>query len=144
MKYQIQNSADQIDSLSQQEKEKMVQQKMEEMQQEAKDNPWLQYFLNYDPLKTARQVKNVPVLILQGTSDKQVPPADAEKLAKAFKQAGNKNVSLKMFEDYNHVFLHDPNGNPGNYQNLKSFKIDAEVMQPIVTWVKKVTKRDAK
>jgi fermentation-respiration switch protein FrsA (DUF1100 family) len=42
------------------------------------------FFLAYDSIPTARRVRRVPVLILQGTTDRNVPPGDARKLAAAF------------------------------------------------------------
>ena len=144
LKYQLQNQLAQSKQMSSEQKEKARKQAMEDTKKEAENNPWLRYFLDYDPLKTAKQVKEVPVLILQGTSDKNVPPADAERLAKAFRQAGNQNVTLKMFEDVNHIFLKDPDGNPKKYQNLSSFEVGPEVLQPIVEWVEKRTKSGAK
>ncbi|MBC5994919.1 alpha/beta hydrolase family protein [Pontibacter cellulosilyticus] len=142
LKYQLLNSLDQSKEISQEKKEEAFQQAMKEYTKEAENNPWLRYFLTYDPLATAKQVKQVPVLILQGTTDKNVPPGDAKELEKAFKQAGNKDVTLKMFNNFNHVFLHDPNGNPKNYQNLKSFEVSPEVLQTIIGWV--VDKTNAK
>jgi dienelactone hydrolase len=46
--------------------------------------PWMNYFLTYDPLATARQVK-VPVLIYNGATDQQVTPDQVPALAKAFR-----------------------------------------------------------
>lgn len=130
-------------SASAQEKEDSLQQlvnkKMQEVLKKAEKDPWLRYFLEYDPLKTASKVKQVPVLILQGTADKQVPPGDAQKLAKAFREAGNQEVAVITFQNFNHIFLHDPDGNPKKYQELDSFKVPRQVISPIVNWVLAVT-----
>lgn len=139
LEYQIRTSLEQGKNLTPEEREKAFKKALQENLKEADSNPWLRYFLNYNPLETARQIKSVPVLIMQGTTDKNVPPGDAKKLAGAFKAAGNKNVTLKMMEGYNHIFLKDENGHQQNYQNLKSFTVGPEVIQPIVDWVAKVT-----
>lgn len=96
--------------------------------------PWMQYFLAYDPLPTARKVK-VPVLILQGGSDQQVTPDQAPELEHAFKSGGNKDVTMRVFADYNHLFLYDPNGFPGGYVKLPNGKVDGEVMGTLAEWL---------
>ena len=80
MKYQLRMETNRIDSLTAAEREELTREKLKEVHEEAKNDPWLEYFLAYNPLETARQVKNVPVLILQGTTDKKVPPGDAKDL----------------------------------------------------------------
>jgi dienelactone hydrolase len=100
----------------------------------AAKSPWLTYFLAYDPLPTARQVK-VPVLILQGGTDQQVTPDQAPVLEQAFKAGGNKHVTTKVFKDRNHLFLHDPVGFPGDYVKLKDGRVDGEVMGTLADWL---------
>lgn len=139
IKYQVQNQVSTIDSLTSDEKEKLVQKNMEEIQKEAEEDEWLEYFLNYDPLKIVGKVSSVPVLILHGSKDQNVPPEDAELLAKTFKKAGNNDVTLKVFEDVNHIFIKDKDGNPENYKNLESFQIAPEVMSTIVDWIREKT-----
>ncbi|HEY3286183.1 MAG TPA: alpha/beta fold hydrolase [Gemmatimonadaceae bacterium] len=96
--------------------------------------PWMQYFLAYDPVPTARKVK-VPVLILQGGTDQQVTPDQAPVLEQAFKAGGNKDVTMKVFKDRNHLFLIDPSGFPGGYVKLTSGRIDGEVMGTLADWL---------
>lgn len=78
----------------------------------------------------------IPVLILHGSIDKNVPPPHAKKLAGALKKAGNDDVSVRIFEDLNHIFLKDPNGHPDNYSNLESFQVEPIVLGAIVDWIK--------
>ena len=40
-----------------------------------------------------------------------------------------------MFEDFNHVFLRDPDGNPRRYGSLPSFSVPAEVLGPLTDWL---------
>lgn len=99
-------------------------------------NPWMNYFLSYDPLATARQVK-VPVLILNGATDQQVTPEQVPVLAKAFRAAGNKDVTSKVFPEMNHLFVHDPVGFPGNYTKLVNPRVEPEVVGAVAEWLLK-------
>jgi dienelactone hydrolase len=96
--------------------------------------PWMQYFLTYDPVPTAKKVKQ-PVFIMQGGTDQQVTPDQAPVLEQAFKAGGNKDVTLKVFKDHNHLFLLDPSGFPGGYTKLTNGKIDGEVMGSLADWL---------
>jgi hypothetical protein len=96
--------------------------------------PWMKYFLEYDPVPTAKKVKT-PVLILQGGTDQQVTPDQAPVLEQAFKAGGNKDVTTKVFKDRNHLFLLDPSGFPGGYVKLTNGRIDGEVMGTLADWL---------
>jgi hypothetical protein len=96
--------------------------------------PWMKYFLEYDPVPTAKRVKT-PVLILQGGTDQQVTPDQAPVLEQAFKAGGNKDVTSKVFKDRNHLFLLDPSGFPGGYVKLTNGRIDGEVMGTLADWL---------
>jgi hypothetical protein len=97
-------------------------------------NPWLKFFLSYAPDTTARKVK-VPVLILQGASDRQVPAEQAEKLSAAIRASGNRDVTVRIFPGLNHLFIADPEGNPANYSRLTSNKVDAAVLGAVADWL---------
>ena len=96
--------------------------------------PWMRYFLAYDPLPTARRVRQ-PVLILQGATDQQVRPEEARMLDKALREAGNRDVTLRIFEDRNHLFLQDSVGHPSGYASLTNGKVDAEVLGVLADWL---------
>lgn len=100
----------------------------------ARVSPWIRFFLDYDPLATARQVRT-PVLILQGATDRQVPAEQAAELAAAFRAGGNKDVTVRVFPDRDHLFLRDPSGNPARYDSLPSRTIDSEVMGTLADWL---------
>ena len=136
MKYQVENTISQIDSLTTQERENLIEKKILEIEKETKNDPWLKYFMDSQPLETARKVSEVPVLILHGENDKNVPPAHAQKLAAAFKEAGNKKVEVKIFDGLNHIFVKDADGNPSNYYKLESFEVAPQVLSTIVGWIK--------
>ena len=96
--------------------------------------PWMAYFLTYDPVSTAKKVKQ-PVFIMQGATDQQVTPDQAPVLEQAFKAGGNKDVTMKIFKDHNHLFLLDPSGFPGGYVKLTNGKIDGDVMGSLADWL---------
>jgi hypothetical protein len=95
---------------------------------------WLRYFVSYDPLVTARAVK-VPTLILQGRTDQQVTYEQAEKLGAAMRSGGNREVTVRVFPELNHLFIHDPDGNPAGYAKLTTNKMDAAVLGAIADWL---------
>jgi hypothetical protein len=96
--------------------------------------PWMQYFLTYDPIPTAKKVRT-PVFIMQGATDQQVTPDQVPVLAQAFKDGGNADVTTKVFAERNHLFLHDPVGFPGGYVKLTNGRIDGEVMGALAEWL---------
>lgn len=55
-------------------------------------DPWMKFFLTYDPTATARRVKT-PVLILTGANDQQAPPEQVPEQEAAFRAAGNRDVT---------------------------------------------------
>ncbi|MBI1809497.1 MAG: alpha/beta fold hydrolase [Gemmatimonadetes bacterium] len=97
---------------------------------------WLKFFLTYDPIATARKVK-VPVLVLQGQTDQQVTYEQAEKLGAALREGGDKDVTVKVFPEMNHLFIHDPDGNPAGYAKLKSNKMEQEPLGVMAEWLVK-------
>ena len=98
--------------------------------------PWFKFWAEYDPLVTARKVRT-PVLILQGATDHQVSPGQAEELATGFRQGGNRDVTVRMFPATNHLFLEDPDGYPAGYAELKVNTLRPEVVREVVEWVVK-------
>ena len=95
---------------------------------------WMRFFLTYDPLPTARKVKQ-PVLILQGATDQQVRAEEARLLERALHDAGNTRVTTVIFPDRNHLFLRDPNGHPSGYLRLKDPHVDGEVLGTLADWL---------
>lgn len=99
----------------------------------AASTPWMKFFLEYDPTIVARQVKS-PVLILQGATDHQVPPTEAEKLAAAFRAGGNARVFVRVFPETNHLFVADPTGG-FDYGKLPSLHVRPDVLGAIADWL---------
>ena len=96
--------------------------------------PWMKFFLAYEPLPTIRKVK-VPVLVLQGATDQQVTADQAEAIGAALRQAGNRDVTVRVLPNRNHLFLPDSIGNPAGYVRLPSGKIGPDVLGEIAGWL---------
>lgn len=94
---------------------------------------WMKFFIEYDPKIIARQVKT-PVLILQGATDRQVPPSEADKLAAAFRAGGNSRVTVRVFPATNHLFVADATGS-FDYGKLPSLRVRPEVLGAIADWL---------
>ena len=96
--------------------------------------PWMRFFLDYDPLQTARRVR-APVLILQGATDLQVTADQAPVLEQAFRAGGNRDVTMRVFPETNHLFLVDPSGNPAGYSALRVSTLRPEVLRQVADWL---------
>lgn len=99
-------------------------------------NPWTRFFADYDPKTAARQVRQ-PTLILQGAVDRQVTAGQADTLAQAMRQGGNRDVTLRVFPGLNHLFLVSPSGtgDPAEYAALREVTLPREVLDTIATWL---------
>jgi uncharacterized protein len=95
--------------------------------------PWFRFFMDYDPTPAARNV-TVPVLILHGELDYQVPVAEAKRLAAAMRGAGNKHVSVRTFARTNHLFTDDA-GAGLVYAKLPSMRVRREVLAHMIDWM---------
>ncbi|MEX0893534.1 MAG: alpha/beta fold hydrolase [Gemmatimonadota bacterium] len=96
--------------------------------------PNLRTLMEYDPLPAARRVR-VPVLILQGDTDRQVTPEQADTLARAIRSAGNPDVSVQHFPGVNHLLLRDPEGWSSGYASLPEKEISREILGTIADWL---------
>ncbi|HEX5603999.1 MAG TPA: alpha/beta fold hydrolase [Pyrinomonadaceae bacterium] len=98
-------------------------------------DPWMKFFLTYDPSSTMRRVKT-PVLILTGSRDQQAVPEEVALQEAAFKEGGNKDVTARVLPDLNHLFVQDTDGFPGNYAKLPPpVMMRTDVVGMITGWV---------
>jgi fermentation-respiration switch protein FrsA (DUF1100 family) len=102
-----------------------------------KATPWLGFWLKHDPVAVARTVKQ-PVLIMQGLTDTQVSPEQADTLAVAFRAGGNKDVTLKKFPATNHLFVPDSSGQFSGYTSLKDPLVRPAVLGALADWAVRV------
>jgi pimeloyl-ACP methyl ester carboxylesterase len=134
LKYQQEYAADSMLHLSGAQRDSAVRKMSQQLDSAAAAEPWIHFFLDYDPVATAKRVKQ-PVLILQGATDRQVTPEQAVELAAAFRSGGNGDVMMKPFPSTDHLFLADPVGNPSGYAGLPSKNVRVEVLGTIADWL---------
>jgi dienelactone hydrolase len=102
----------------------------------AEGMPWVRWFLAHDPLPNARRLR-VPVLILQGATDRQITVEQAEELGAAVRAGGNRDVTVRVFPALNHLFLPDPEGtaDAARYAALPDKRVPADVLGALADWL---------
>jgi fermentation-respiration switch protein FrsA (DUF1100 family) len=105
-------------------------------EQQAAQVPWVRFWMDFDPAPTLRRVR-VPALVLQGGTDWQVAPEQADAIAAALREGGNRDVTVRLFPGLNHLFLADPAGtpDPSTYAALPSKQVPAEVLGTLADWL---------
>ena len=95
-------------------------------------NPWFRYFLQYDPVPNLRAI-TVPVLALNGSLDRQVPPK--ENLA-AIKGAlkDNKDVTIVELPGLNHLFQTAKTGGVGEYDQIEE-TVAPVALEQMASWI---------
>lgn len=82
------------------------------------NNKWMKFFLSYDPAPALTKIK-VPVLVLFGEKDLQVPPKQSQKyIEDALRGGGNSDFVVKVFPNANHLFQEAGTGSPNEYSQL--------------------------
>ena len=88
-------------------------------------SPWFRYFLTYDPATALRKV-TCPVLVINGSLDKQVLPSqNLPAIRKALAESGNPHVEIDELPGLNHLFQKATTGSPTEYARIE------ETMSPI-------------
>ncbi len=132
--YQIENGARGMPGLTRAQQDSIIADGTRELEREIEKNAWMRFFVSYDPIPTARRVRQ-PTLILQGATDQQVRPEEARLLDAAIRGAGNTRVTLRILPERNHLFLRDANGHPAGYAALKDPRVDGEVLGVLADWL---------
>ena len=102
-------------------------------------NPWMQYFIKYNPAPTLEKVK-CPVLAINGGKDLQVPPKEnLEAIKKALAKGGNKKVTTKEFPNLNHLFQECKTGSPDEYATIEQ-TFSPIALTEIFKWIQTQTK----
>lgn len=95
--------------------------------------PYLISWFKYDPQTEIKKL-TVPILIIQGNNDLQVPVQDAENLSKA-----NKNAELDIIDKMNHIMKiidGDKQANMESYNN-ETLPISETMTTKIMSFIKK-------
>lgn len=102
-------------------------------------NPWMQYFIKYNPTPTLTKVK-CPVLAINGEKDLQVPAKEnLDAIKKALTKGENKKVTIKEIPNLNHLFQECKTGSPDEYANIEQ-TFSPTALTEIVTWLETQTK----
>lgn len=102
----------------------------------AQSNPWARWLADYDPLTTARRLRQ-PVMILHGALDRQVTVGQADTLSAEMRRAGNRDVTLRIWPRLNHLFLHtDGTGASSEYPVLRDVAMPADVLDTLAAWLR--------
>jgi len=98
-------------------------------------SPAVKFWMSYDPAPAARQVK-AATLILQGETDRQVPMANAPKLAELIRSGGNKDVTVRTFPATDHLFLADSTGDfLDMYKHVKTNRVSPVILGALADWL---------
>lgn len=100
-------------------------------------NPWMRYFVQYDPTKDIQNV-SCPIMALNGDKDHQVFADDNIENIRHNLPQGKHNM-IKRYPNLNHLFQHCNTGYPNEYANIEE-TISEEVLQDMAKWIHEVTK----
>jgi hypothetical protein len=56
-------------------------------------------------------------------------------MARAFREGGNPDVTVRVFDELNHLFLVDPSGNPASYATLENSSVSPDVLGALADWL---------
>jgi pimeloyl-ACP methyl ester carboxylesterase len=99
-------------------------------------DPWMVYFLRYDPRPTLGKVR-CPVLAVNGGRDVQVVAGvNLSAVEAAVKAGGNDRVTTKEFPKLNHLFQTAKTGLPNEYGQIEE-TFAPEALKFITEWVRK-------
>jgi uncharacterized protein len=97
-------------------------------------NPWMEYFLNYNPSVYLKQVR-CPVLAINGGKDLQVAPKEnLSAIEQALRSGVCKDITIKEIENLNHLFQHSASGSPVEYGTIEE-TIAPEVLELMLKWL---------
>lgn len=99
-------------------------------------SPWFRYFLTYDPAIALRKL-SCPVLVLNGSLDKQVlPDQNLPVIRKALEESGNKHFEIDELPGLNHLFQTAKTGSPMEYAEIEE-TMSPVVLEKISDWIMK-------
>jgi hypothetical protein len=90
--------------------------------------------LRWNAAELARRI-TVPVGVFHGATDRQVPSEQADSLGALFRREGNRDVTVHVFADRNHLLVRDPDGDYLRYDQLRSAQLDPAVLGVIADWI---------
>ena len=104
------------------------------MQLEMSLTPWFRSFVRYDPQPVLAKVA-VPVLALNGDRDVQVAVKEnLDAIAKALREGGNTDVTVKELAGLNHLFQHSETGAIAEYGKIQE-TFAPEALEELSAWL---------
>ena len=98
------------------------------------NNPWMRYFLEFDPEKTLRKVK-CPTFAFFGDLDLQVPPSQSMKpLRDALMRGKCKDFLVKSYPELNHLMQHCKTGSVTEYSQIEE-TFSEEVLEDMAGFI---------
>jgi len=92
---------------------------------------WLREFMEYDPVPIFEQIK-VPVLVMTGTHDMQVPPEDAD----AIRELVAGPCEERLIDDVSHILRVDPESKgPRAYRKALREPVSPVVPKALTDWI---------
>jgi fermentation-respiration switch protein FrsA (DUF1100 family) len=95
-------------------------------------SPWFRYFLRYDPAPNLRAIR-VPVLAMNGSLDRQVPPTENLAAIKAALK-DDKDVTIVELPGLNHLFQTAKTGAVGEYAEIEE-TVAPIALDRMATWI---------
>jgi hypothetical protein len=100
---------------------------------------WMRYFVTFDPAVPLARV-TCPILAVFGGKDMQVPPAsNRPPLEAAVAKSGNRDVTIKVYPDANHLFIPATTGNPSEYGTLEKRFVPG-LLEDLTAWIQQRTR----
>ncbi|MCX6094683.1 MAG: alpha/beta fold hydrolase [Candidatus Bipolaricaulota bacterium] len=96
---------------------------------------WLREHYTDDPQAWLRRV-SVPVLVVNGGKDLQIPSSEADGIRAALAEGKNPEVTIRALDDLNHLLRHHPEAPSLTYRHLDE-PVDARVLDAVTTWLKR-------
>jgi len=106
------------------------------------DTEWFRTWLLFDPAVAMKKV-NQPLLILQGSLDRETPVSNADRLEQyghARKGSAATAVTKIVVTGVNHLLLPAKTGEPDEYDTLPTQTISPDVVTAIVNWLNQIKK----
>lgn len=100
---------------------------------------WMRYFVNFDPAVPLSRV-TCPMLAVFGGKDMQVPPAsNRPPLDAAVARSGNRDVTIKVYPEANHLFIPATTGSPMEYPTLEKRFVPG-LLDDLTAWIRERTR----
>lgn len=101
----------------------------------AADTPWFQSLLTFDPARVMKDVRQ-PLVFVHGDLDKQVPVANADRLADlARKESDSKSVDVVVVRGVNHLLIPAFTGEVTEYASLTDRNVSKNVSGAVTSWL---------